>query len=158
MTLEVRSATVDVVIAEDALHRQVGGQEVMDKQLNRVLEIADPRVYPWVTLKIMPKASGPSPLCDSGGLSMLRFKALPRLGAAYVEGPNGGRYLQDQDEVTVYAEAFHENSAGRTATHCVPAPAGGNGSTRRLVSPSLSTRRFPERSDQGPGERPGART
>jgi hypothetical protein len=107
MTLEVRSATVDVVIAVEALQRHVGGHDIMRKQLERLLEIADPRVYPWVTLKLLPRTV-PPPIGDSGGLSLLRFKALSRLGAAYLEGPDGGRCLHGQDEIAACAKAFHE--------------------------------------------------
>ena len=93
-----------MIIAEGALHQQVGGADVMRGQLARLAELADSS--PQLTIQVLPFASGAYPDLGVGGLTILTFPGAPGLGLVRIAGISGGIYLEDAEDVTRYASAF----------------------------------------------------
>lgn len=104
-----RPLDLDVVIGQAALHRPVGGPEVMAAQLRH---LADSSTCENVSVRILPFQAG-----FPGGMSVLPFVILdfgaPPPGeptepsVVYLEGTVGSMYLEDQDDVRFYFSAHH---------------------------------------------------
>ena len=102
--LGAKEPELTVIIAEGALHQQVGGADVMRGQLARLAELADSS--PQLTIQVLPFASGAYPDLGVGGLTILTFPGTPVLGLVRIAGVSGGIYLDDAEDVTRYASAF----------------------------------------------------
>jgi hypothetical protein len=104
-----------VVLDEAALHRPVGGREVMREQIEYLIEAAQ---RPNVTLQIMPFSSVGYP--DAGGaFSILRFPEGDLPDVVYIEHAASALYLdklEDLDEYAAIMEALTIAAAPVSAT------------------------------------------
>jgi hypothetical protein len=89
------------VVDEAALHRIVGGCEVMAAQLDRLVNVSGD---PNVTMQVIPYEAGAHPAMDST-FNILDFAgAVPSV--VYVEGLSGWRYLERPAEIEKYQQVF----------------------------------------------------
>ncbi|MFG2006095.1 helix-turn-helix transcriptional regulator [Spirillospora sp. NPDC048911] len=88
-----------ILLAEPVLDWEVGGADVLRKQLARLLQITE---RPNVVLRVVPKSAG-AHLGLSGA-----FKIMKVAGAnlAYTEAMGGGRLVQGASEVGVFEEWY----------------------------------------------------
>jgi len=92
------------VVAEAALHQQVGGPEVMAAQRAHLAGLNGQ--FPNVTVQVLPFSAGAHAAVASGSLAILSFADVPNLGVVYLEALTGGVYLDSQQDVTRYIGAF----------------------------------------------------
>jgi transcriptional regulator with XRE-family HTH domain len=89
------------VLDEAALHRLVGGVEVMRAQLDRLIEACK---LSTVTVQVIPFAAGAHPGLESN------FKILklppPAPGVVYVEGLTGPSYMERPEEIEDFERVF----------------------------------------------------
>lgn len=90
-----------VIMDEAALHRVVGGPDIMRAQLNRLIEIA---ALPNVTIQVIPFEAGAHAALDSN-FAILDFAA-PVGSVVYVEGLLGIFYLDRPEHVKRYQLVF----------------------------------------------------
>ena len=83
--LGAKEPVLIAIIAEGALHQQVGGADVMRSQLARLVELAD--TSSQLTIQVLPFAAGAYPGLGVGGLTILTFPGRTRPGP----GPYRGR-------------------------------------------------------------------
>jgi transcriptional regulator with XRE-family HTH domain len=95
------------IIDESAVRRTVGGQDVMNEQLRRLIEVAR---SPNVTLQILPFSAGEHPFLG-GSAALLEFQETTHLDVVYLEGLAGDYYEEQPDEVDRYREEFKRMSA-----------------------------------------------
>lgn len=91
-----------VVIDEAVLRRQVGGREVMRRQLERLCEVA---ALPNVTLQVLPFAIGGHAGVD-GGFTIVGSSEQAHPDVVHVENLTSDLYLEDSDAVRQYTLAF----------------------------------------------------
>ena len=91
------------VIDEAALHRQVGGPEVMRAQLRHLIDIAEE--LPRVTIQVIPFARGAHPSMTNG-FAILQFPEPEDPDVVYIENAAGGLWLEKDAEVTEHHVAF----------------------------------------------------
>jgi hypothetical protein len=89
------------VIDEAALHRVVGGPEVMKAQLAQLEELS---ALPNVLIQVIPFQAGAHPGADST-FTILGF-ADPTPSVVYVEGLVGAIYLERPDDIERYSRVF----------------------------------------------------
>jgi transcriptional regulator with XRE-family HTH domain len=92
---------VFALLDEAALHRVVGGPEVMGAQLEHLVEVAS---LPNVTLGVMPYSAGAHPAMDNA-FSILDFANVAPT-VVYVEGLMGWLYIERPQEVERYQQVF----------------------------------------------------
>jgi transcriptional regulator with XRE-family HTH domain len=90
-----------VVLDEAALHRMVGGRQVMAAQLAKIL---DTSALPNVTVQILPFERGSHPALESN-FNIVDLPS-PTPGLVYVEGLIGSVYLERAEDHKRYAEIF----------------------------------------------------
>ncbi len=90
-----------VVLDEAALHRVVGGRQVMAAQLAKILDMA---AWPNVTVQVLPYDVGAHPALESN----FTILELPDLtpGIVFVEGMIGSTYLERGEDLKRYREIF----------------------------------------------------
>jgi transcriptional regulator with XRE-family HTH domain len=130
--LGTKEPELTVIIAEGALHQQVGGADVMRCQLARLVELVD--TSPQLTIQVLPFAAGAYPGLGVGGLTILTFPGAPSLGLVRIAGVSGGIYLDDAEAVNRHASAF---ARIRDAAFSVPASAA---MLRRMADTPVKTR------------------
>ncbi|MER5361824.1 helix-turn-helix transcriptional regulator [Streptomyces sp. NPDC002785] len=81
------------VLDEAALHRPIGGREVMRKQLQRLLDFTDHR---WMRIQVLPFAAGEHASLD-GSFNLLRFDDDPDI--VYTEDIVSGHMTANPDTV-----------------------------------------------------------
>jgi transcriptional regulator with XRE-family HTH domain len=91
----------DVVLDEAALHRMVGGRQVMADQLTKILETAN---LPNVVVQVLPYERGFHPAVESN-FSILELPN-PAPGVVFVEGLIGSTYLDRPGDLKRYREIF----------------------------------------------------
>ena len=91
----------DVVLDEAALHRMVGGRQVMAAQLAKILETA---ALPNVAVQVLPYERGFHPAVESN-FTILELPN-PNPGVVFVEGLIGSTYLDRPDDLKRYREIF----------------------------------------------------
>jgi transcriptional regulator with XRE-family HTH domain len=89
------------IVDEAALHRLVGGPEVMKAQLERLAEAS---MLPSVTIQIVPYEAGAHPAADSC-FTIFQF-AGSAPAVVYVDGLMGAIYLERQDDIGRYHHIF----------------------------------------------------
>jgi transcriptional regulator with XRE-family HTH domain len=91
----------DVVLDEAALHRMVGGRQVMAGQLTKILEMV---ALPNVVVQVLPYEVGFHPAVESN----FTILALPNPApdVVFVEGLIGSNYLDRPDDLKKYREIF----------------------------------------------------
>jgi transcriptional regulator with XRE-family HTH domain len=92
---------VDVILDEAALHRPIGGPQVMSAQLAHVIEISE---HPNVTIQVLPYAAGAHPALESDFVMLDFGKRAPKV--VYVEGLVGQIYVERDQDVERYEQAF----------------------------------------------------
>lgn len=95
--------TIHVILDEAALHRLVGGEQVMRAQLDRLLGDAQ---RPNITIQVLPFSTGAHPGAD-GPFGILTFPASDDYDLVYVEGHLADLYLEKEKDVHVYEEIFN---------------------------------------------------
>jgi hypothetical protein len=93
-----RTPRINVVINEGVLHRQVGGPEVMQAQLQHVLDIAE---RSRVTVRVLPFSAGAHPAMV-GSFTILRFPPGTGTPTIFVEVDNGALYPDRTEEIERY--------------------------------------------------------
>jgi transcriptional regulator with XRE-family HTH domain len=96
-------ARFSVVLDEAALHRLVGGRQVMAAQLAKILEVA---ALPNVTVQVLPYDVGAHPATESN-FTILELPG-PTPGVVFVEGLIGSTYLERDDDLIRYQMIFRE--------------------------------------------------
>ena len=91
----------DVVLDEAALHRMVGGRQVMADQLTKILVTAN---LPNVVVQVLPYERGFHPAVESN-FSILELPN-PTPGVVFVEGLIGSTYLDRPGDLKRYREIF----------------------------------------------------
>jgi transcriptional regulator with XRE-family HTH domain len=107
LTREQDALRLWAVMDEAALHREVGGPEVMRAQLEYLLEMS---ALAKVTLQIVPFTAG-AHAGVSGGFSILRFPEPADPDAVYVENPAGELFVEEDLEVEEFQTAFQRLQA-----------------------------------------------
>ncbi|KOX33271.1 hypothetical protein ADK67_06985 [Saccharothrix sp. NRRL B-16348] len=95
--IEDGSLTVWAIIDEAALHREVGGSEVHEEQLNHLSKVVE---LPNVTLQVLPFGKGQH-MAMGTAFHLLKFVDLPNV--VYIENLTGGLYLEEAAEVDRYS-------------------------------------------------------
>jgi hypothetical protein len=103
LTQERRSSLTYVAILDEAvLRRPVGGEAVMRRQLEHLLEVAAAEP---VTIQVVPFAFGAHP--GLGGLfSLLSFPDPADSDILFIETLGGGSYIDDPDQLALYSATF----------------------------------------------------
>ena len=92
---------LSVVLDEAALHRMIGGRQVMAAQLARILEMS---ALPNVVVQVLPFEQGAHPAMESNFTILELTNATP--GVVFVEGLIGSTYLERPDDLARYQEIF----------------------------------------------------
>jgi len=92
-----------VVLDEAALHRLVGGRQVMAVQMAKILEMS---ILPNVVVQVLPFERGAHPAMESN-FTILQLPD-PTPGVVYVEGLIGSTYLDRPGELKRYHEIFRK--------------------------------------------------
>jgi Domain of unknown function (DUF5753)/Helix-turn-helix domain len=95
------------VMDEAALRRPVGGQQVMRKQLSRLVEVA---ALPRVTVQVVPFRRG-GHAGAGGSFTVLRFGQPDLPDVAYIEQLTSALYLERRTDVDHYVEVMNRLSA-----------------------------------------------
>jgi hypothetical protein len=94
------------VLDEAALHRMVGGRQVMAEQLNKVLEMA---ARPNVEIQVLPYELGAHPAMESNFV-IIELPA-PASDVVFVEGLIGSVYLDREYDLDRYHSVFERLQA-----------------------------------------------
>jgi hypothetical protein len=103
---------LQAVIGEAALHRVVGGRQVMHEQLMHLAEAAN---QPNIQLQVVPFSAG-AYMPEAGGFWVLRFSDSAAGEVVCVEILARTLYVDDRDEVETYRDAW-EDVLGKAAPH-----------------------------------------
>lgn len=107
ITRKYRPATLDVILDESVLHRNIGGRKVMAAQLRH---LADMGTKPNIRVRVLPLSKG-APLGDlTGPFIILDFDETARGSTneppvVYVENYTGEMFFDDQETLACYREA-----------------------------------------------------
>ena len=99
----VNPPAFSVVLDEAALHRVVGGREVMAVQLAKILDMS---TLPDVNVQVLPFEIGAHPAAESN-FTILELPS-PTPGVVFVEGLIGSTYLERDDDLARYQIIFHK--------------------------------------------------
>jgi transcriptional regulator with XRE-family HTH domain len=91
-----------VVLDESAIRRQVGGPELMRRQMSALAEAMQ---RPQVTIQVLPFKAGACPGID-GDFVILAFPDPEDPPVVYVEGMFGDLYLESKEEIDRYTLAW----------------------------------------------------
>jgi transcriptional regulator with XRE-family HTH domain len=100
-------ATFWCVMDEAVLHRQVGGREVMKRQLEHMLAMAE---LSRVTIQVLPLEAGAHPGMD-GSFVLLRFPDQADPDTVYVTMATGGVFQEKAEELDLYRLIFERLQA-----------------------------------------------
>jgi len=92
-----------VVLDEAALHRVVGGRQVMAAQLAKIL---DTSALPNIVVQVLPYEVGAHPAVESN-FTIVELPT-PTPGVVFVEGLIGSTYLERDDDLTRYQNIFRK--------------------------------------------------
>jgi hypothetical protein len=95
-------SSLSVVLDEAAIHRLVGGSQVMRNQLKRLIETAE---MPNVSLQIIPFEAGEHPSMV-GPFQILSFPDLSYPEVVFIENPIGDLYLDSSEQAGEYTRIF----------------------------------------------------
>ncbi|MBA8827217.1 transcriptional regulator with XRE-family HTH domain [Saccharopolyspora lacisalsi] len=97
-----------VVLDEAALHRVVGGEEVLRDQLHHLSEVS---IKPNMAIQVMPFSAG-AHLGLQTPFSMLRFpEGYDDMDAVYIENQRGAVWLERPTDIERYTRVFTEMQA-----------------------------------------------
>jgi hypothetical protein len=100
-------ATFWCVMDEAVLHRRVGGREVMKRQLEHMLAMAE---LSHVTIQVLPLEAGAHPGMD-GSFVLLRFPDQADPDTVYVTMATGGVFQEKAEELELYRQIFERLQA-----------------------------------------------
>jgi len=103
LTREEEPPRFGVVLDEAALHRVVGGRQVMAAQLAKIADVA---ALPNVTVQVLPYDVGAHPATESN-FTILELPD-PTPGVVFVEGLIGSTYLERDDDLIRYQMIFRK--------------------------------------------------
>jgi transcriptional regulator with XRE-family HTH domain len=92
-----------VVLDEAALHRVVGGRQVMAAQLAKILEVS---ALPNIVVQVLPYEQGAHPAMESNFTILELPDQAPDI--VFVEGMIGSTYLDRDDDLKRYREVFRK--------------------------------------------------
>ncbi len=92
---------LSVVMGEAAILRPVGSHKIMQRQLQAIRELAEER-SDNVDLRVMPLAAGPHAGLGSP-FSIVHFEDVKDQDVVYLEGSQGGTFLERQPDVERFA-------------------------------------------------------
>ncbi|MFC5188124.1 helix-turn-helix domain-containing protein [Actinomadura harenae] len=99
-----------VILDEAALRREIGGPEVMSRQLRRLLEVAE---APGVQVQVVPFGIGPH-AAMSGSFGIFSFSEETDPDVVFVETIAGTLYLERNEDIAASKLAFeHLHAAAR---------------------------------------------
>ena len=105
------------VIDEAALHRRMGGTEVMRGQLRHLVEMAE---LPNVTLQVLPFAKG-AHAGVIGAFTLIEFPDPTDNDVVYVDSPAGSIYLEKDKDLRRYTLVFdHLRAAALPPDESIP--------------------------------------
>lgn len=105
------------VIDEAALHRRMGGTEVMRGQLRHLVEMAE---QPNVTLQVLPFAKG-AHAGVIGAFTLIEFPDPTDNDVVYVDSPAGNIYLEKDKDLRRYTLVFdHLRAAALPPDESIP--------------------------------------
>ncbi|MEV0696549.1 helix-turn-helix transcriptional regulator [Saccharopolyspora sp. NPDC050389] len=87
------------IAGEVALHKKVGGPDVLREQLEHLVKIAE---SPNITFQVMPLEAGAQP-ATGGQVTILRYVDTGDADVVYLESQHGGVYVEDLAAVSDYA-------------------------------------------------------
>ncbi|MFD3654848.1 helix-turn-helix domain-containing protein [Streptomyces sp. NPDC058620] len=90
------------VIDESALHRMVGGKQVMTDQLEHLIEQSN---LPHVTVQVLPFSMGAHPGIN-GQYAILEFPDAADSSVVYIEGVTSDLYLEKANDVQRYSVMY----------------------------------------------------
>lgn len=90
------------VLSEAALRRQVGGREVMLRQLSHLIEMTE---LPNITIQVLPLKVGYHPAM-AGSFSLLRFPHTPAMDSVFIDLKGGVLYIEKPSDVASYVDDF----------------------------------------------------
>ncbi|MFJ9740732.1 helix-turn-helix domain-containing protein [Streptomyces sp. NPDC101166] len=94
---------LDAVLDEAVLRREVGGPEVMARQLDRLLEAAR---LPQVRLQVLPFTAG-AHIGVTGPFVLFSFSSTSDLDVVVLDHLTSTLYLERKEDLRVYTEAFN---------------------------------------------------
>ncbi|MEU0071984.1 helix-turn-helix transcriptional regulator [Streptomyces sp. NPDC006332] len=94
---------LDAVLDEAVLRREVGGPEVMKRQLERLLEAAR---LPQVRLQVLPFAAG-AHIGVTGPFVIFSFSSTSDLDVVVLDHLTSSLYLERKEDLQAYTEAFN---------------------------------------------------
>ena len=95
-----RRIRLTALIGEAALRQAHGDPEVMRDQLRALAAVGGRAVVYVLPSRCVPPSSGPA--------TILRFAAVPGLGAVYLPGLSGGACLTGQQDIASHTKAFEQ--------------------------------------------------
>lgn len=95
---------VHAIVAEGALHQQVGGPETMRDQLNRLLELEE---LENVTLQVLPFVAG-AHAGMGGSFQIMKVGGPADFSVAIFDNPTGRMYVERDADVRAYVERFDQ--------------------------------------------------
>jgi Domain of unknown function (DUF5753) len=98
-----------VVIGEAALRQEVGGDEVMRRQLGYLVTVSEERAD--LTLQVLPFSSGAHAAIGTGPVTVLRLAQPPGLGVVHLACLSGGIFLDGQADVASYFQVLTQLQA-----------------------------------------------
>jgi transcriptional regulator with XRE-family HTH domain len=90
------------VLNEAVIRRTVGGPDVMNRQLARILELAG---MPGATIQVLPFSAGAHPAME-GPFSILGFPEPQDPDVVYLENQAGSVYLEEPGEIDRYSQVI----------------------------------------------------
>jgi transcriptional regulator with XRE-family HTH domain len=90
------------IVDEAALHRPVGGRDVMRAQLERLAAVAG---LPQITLQAIPYDVGGHPGM-AGSFAILQFGEVAASDVVYIESPAGDLFLESETDLSRFAAIF----------------------------------------------------
>ncbi|MER6346469.1 helix-turn-helix domain-containing protein [Streptomyces sp. NPDC001595] len=94
--------TLNAVLDEAVLHREVGGPDVMERQLRRLVEAAR---LPQVRLQVLPFSAG-AHIGVTGPFVIFSFSSTSDLDVVVLDHLTSSLYLERKEDVEAYTEAF----------------------------------------------------
>jgi transcriptional regulator with XRE-family HTH domain len=90
------------ILNEAVLRRDVGGQDVMLRQLRHLIDMAE---RPNITIQVVPFATGYHPAM-AGSFSLLRFTQTPAMDSVFIDIKGGVIYVEKPSDVERYLNDF----------------------------------------------------
>lgn len=95
------------LIDEAALHRQIGGPDVLREQLEHLLAVAE---RPNITLQVIPYTAGGYSTMN-GSFTIVDYPEPDATPGVYLGYPAGGAWVDDEDDVQRFTTTFDQATA-----------------------------------------------